>query len=252
MEASYAPARLPNLSLIELRSSSLPYRNVAIHFCYNNPAMRPALRLLQLVAGRDNRIRFRTHFGSHMEIQYSLMTFGIHKQIIPVDGVGNMRTSFMEAYFARRHEIETALGKDQPAGVIDFPGARDILLGRGKPYQEYPGNLLLAQYLDCRREEYLGVDRFEKTVINMAVTKHFKEGGARFLQRDGQAWVEVDETAARQKVASGFRTKTRRNSALHPPTEKERTHHLPQGGRNDLPLSKRPKVLQWFGSVPAP
>jgi hypothetical protein len=60
---SVEPLYLDLIRRIRILNDSLPYRNVAIHYCYNNPTIRPAMHLLQLVAGKENRVRFRTHFG---------------------------------------------------------------------------------------------------------------------------------------------------------------------------------------------
>ena len=48
----------------------LPYRNAAVHYCYNNPAVRPALNMLQIIAGKQNRLRFRTHYGECCNIVF--------------------------------------------------------------------------------------------------------------------------------------------------------------------------------------
>ena len=55
-------------------NDSLPYRNVSHHYCLNDPKFVPALSLLQLVAGKENRVRFRTHFGKLPSLNYSYST----------------------------------------------------------------------------------------------------------------------------------------------------------------------------------
>lgn len=47
-----------------LIKNSLPYRSVATHYCFNNEKIRAAMSLMQLVVGKDNRVRFRGHFGA--------------------------------------------------------------------------------------------------------------------------------------------------------------------------------------------
>ena len=42
---------------------ALPFRMAAMHFCYDDPIMRPALYAVQHVIGRSGRIRFRAHYG---------------------------------------------------------------------------------------------------------------------------------------------------------------------------------------------
>lgn len=47
----------------DILTSSLPYRIAGMHYCYDDSRLRPALALLQLVVGKEMRLRFRTHFG---------------------------------------------------------------------------------------------------------------------------------------------------------------------------------------------
>jgi hypothetical protein len=42
---------------------SLPFRMCAIHFCFSEVRLKLVLSLAQLIAGMQNRMRFRTHFG---------------------------------------------------------------------------------------------------------------------------------------------------------------------------------------------
>ena len=44
-------------------TDSLPYRNVAVHYCLNDPRMMRALAIFKLVTGKNHRLRFRTHYG---------------------------------------------------------------------------------------------------------------------------------------------------------------------------------------------
>jgi hypothetical protein len=147
-----------------------------------------------------------------MECQYMLMTFGIQKELLPVDELGNPRYSFTENFFDRRKAIEKAARSQQASDRIDFPSKRDVLLGRGKPYQAYSGNVMLAQLVDSRRDEYNRASRFEKTCISMDMVKAVKECNGRFLQRDESSggWVKVEDCAAREKISFVFRFKARK------------------------------------------
>lgn len=42
---------------------ALPFRMAAMHFCYDDPMIRPVLNLVQRAIGRQGRVRFRSHFG---------------------------------------------------------------------------------------------------------------------------------------------------------------------------------------------
>ncbi|KAG7361442.1 hypothetical protein IV203_036542 [Nitzschia inconspicua] len=195
---------------IAIIDSSIPYRSISVHYCYNMAALRPALELYQMFAGTRNRVRFRTHFGSHMECQFSLMTFGITRSILQLDDNGNLKPGVMQSFYERRRALEKAR-EDINSGRIDYPAEMDVLLGRGRPYQNYSGNTLLSNILNVRRQEYNEASRFEKTVIAYDIVKTIHENGGRFIQRNESTdgWVEVPEAVARDKVSSGFRSKAR-------------------------------------------
>jgi hypothetical protein len=42
---------------------ALPLRMAAMHYCYDDPKIRPALSILQHSIGRAGRVRFRAHYG---------------------------------------------------------------------------------------------------------------------------------------------------------------------------------------------
>lgn len=145
-----------------------------------------------------------------MECQFSLMSFGIRNNILPVDSAGELKKGLMEAFAEKRRSIEAA-HREAIGDRIDYPGENDVIFGRGRPYQEYCGNAFLAKILNARREEYNDASRFEKTVISYDVAKVIHDKGGRFLQRDETTggWSVVSESVAREKIASGFRTRTR-------------------------------------------
>ena len=149
-----------------------------------------------------------------MECCFSLMPFGIPNQILPIDESGNMKDGLMEAFVDERKTLEAARAK-AIGERIDFPSPDDVLMGRGRPYQEYSGNAFLATILNARRDEYNNADRFHKTVMSYDIVKAIHDRGGRFIQRDESTggWRVVSEAVAREKVSGGFRTRTRRQEA---------------------------------------
>jgi hypothetical protein len=176
-----------------------------------------------------------------MECQYSLITFGIAKQVLSVDGSGELKPDIVNHFFEKRTSIEAAR-KEEALGRIEYPSPRDVLLGRGKPYQEYWGNLLLGNFIDTRRDQYNKASRFEKTCISMDMVKVLQESGGRFIQRNETTggWVEVEDPVAREKVSSGFRTKTKRD--INIPLSDWRAHGIEEPNE-DQQRQKRPKVV---------
>jgi hypothetical protein len=98
--------------------------------------------------------------------------------------------------------------------IVSYPVTNDVLLGRGRPFQEFPGNVRLALLIDKYRERYFTAGRCDKAIISQHLVDTIKESKGRFLKKttDSEGWVEVSDDVARDKVSHGFRTKTRRNT----------------------------------------
>jgi hypothetical protein len=144
-----------------------------------------------------------------MECQFTLMTFGITREILQLDENGNLKPGVMQPFLEKRQALEAS--SEQDSDQIDFPRKFDVLLGRGRPYQDYSGNLALTHLLNARTEEYKNASRFEKTVISYDIVKSIHDRGGRFLQRDESTggWQKVSETMAREKVSNRLRIRIR-------------------------------------------
>lgn len=96
----------------------------------------------------------------------------------------------------------------------------DVLLGRGQPILNYPGNLRFRKIIKEHKEEYSATGKHAtKDDIARSVLSKIKETGARFLrkieenERDAlkipeevfHAWLIVDEVASLQKVKQALR-----------------------------------------------
>ena len=150
--------------------------------------------------------------GSHVECQYKLLSFGIPSNSLPVDSDGKMRSEELLRYIEKRKE------KDADIDMVErhqnnmkplTPAENDVLLGRGRPFQEWHGNLQLANIIDVHREKYGNADRAKKTAISKDVLSIVKSCNGRFLQQDKATgeWEQLSDAVAREKVSSGFRRK---------------------------------------------
>ena len=142
-----------------------------------------------------------------MEIQAKLLSFGIPMNHFPIDDDSNIigPADFCE----RRRSIEHERRKEQGSRIL-APGKLDILLGRGKPMQEWLGNLQLSSTLVANADLYnsTAMDRRgAKNELCDEIVTQIKESGGRFLKREEGAveWREVDDDMARLKVSHGFR-----------------------------------------------
>ena len=110
--------------------------------------------------------------GSDIECQYELASYGISQKTLPIDSEGRLLVDkFLERLSQKRQEEASATTND-PSMIR--PGKYDVLLGRGRPYQEYEGNLHLADIIDENRIRYQNGGRGQKSVIaSKALAKTF-------------------------------------------------------------------------------
>ena len=87
-----------------------------------------------------------------------------------------------------------------------------VLFGRGRPYQNHPGNRRLHSLVELHRDQYLQSKRFDKNVIAKKIVQIIKQSSGRFLRRAGEEqdyWVVVSDSDAREKVSTILRSKVR-------------------------------------------
>ena len=152
-----------------------------------------------------------THIYS-IECTYTLMTFGIPAEVLPVEPMGDLRIQRHVDWLNMRRQHEASMKNNnssteanQGARVV-VPGPYDVLLGRGKPLQKHPGNLRYHRLVDSYKEEYDQAQKIQKTNIALSIVQKIKDYQGRFLKQDdtGQ-WRTVDDDTARYKVAHTFR-----------------------------------------------
>jgi len=99
-------------------------------------------------------------------------------------------------------------GGNDPSG----PRKWDVLLGRGKPFQNFSGNKRMLRIVSQFKGEYALKPRDQKRLYVESALEAVLKDGARFLQRvevgDGShRWEEVDRAAAAEKVWNALRSK---------------------------------------------
>ena len=205
-----------HISKIASLARSLPNRNSAIHICSNDSAVRPAVNLGARFLETKLRIRFRLHFGSAQECIYSLMTYGIAREIIPIDANNNLSTTFFDSWLAMKEEKENGIRASRNSAsnnissetncAIVVPGQYDVLMGRGKAIEASPGNNHLRYLISVYFEKYDQAARCEKNVVCLWLLEMIEKKGGRFLKKDGQrGWARIPEQKAIDKISHDFR-----------------------------------------------
>ena len=80
---------------------SLPLNLKALHYFYDNAMMRLLLLLVVMAMGKHARSGLRIHYGSAMECQYALLTFGIPALEIPINSKGDVDARMTRAHHQR-------------------------------------------------------------------------------------------------------------------------------------------------------
>jgi hypothetical protein len=115
----------------------------------------------------------------------------------------------------RVNQSQAKFCEESPAKpyVLCDPLPDDVLLGRGKPIQQRPGNIRYREMVEKNMDRHEEGNRDAKYAVVASVVHLLKEEGSRFVKEteDGGG-VEVDEATARWKISHTFRS---RRKALH-------------------------------------
>jgi hypothetical protein len=188
---------------------AIPIRDAAIHYCYSDPKFGAAVAFISRVFEADSRTRSRLHKGTHLEVQYDLLSYGIPNSALPLsaDGVSRKKEN-MNFIRMRRAQEERIRSGDTTFQVIVVPSRKDVLFGRGKPVQTHPGNLRLSYLVEEQIGLYLKGNRQEKGAITNNVYQTMKMDSTRFLRQDNDSvFFEVDEKTAIDKISHFFRNR---------------------------------------------
>ncbi|CAJ1937027.1 unnamed protein product [Cylindrotheca closterium] len=195
---------------------SIPFHVKGFHFCYDHEIFRPIMSALQLAIGNHMRLRFRSHYGSTVEINYSLQTFGISGSLFPIAKHGNLSLDKFRNYLATviQQEREEEL---KNGGKILCPTSVDVLLGRGRHPQEHLGNLNLAELVDAHTGTYASMPSQDKRTLNCFIVQTVQGQGGRFLKRGprGEGWEVVGDEVAIDKVRNRFREAISQDKQKH-------------------------------------
>ncbi|KAG7368545.1 hypothetical protein IV203_031288 [Nitzschia inconspicua] len=154
----------------------IPVLMMGAHYCVQDSYLRQFMSSIRVAMSREVRLRSRVHYGSHEECIYALLTFGIPTKSIPISNSGELLVEKHGEFLAMRLKQETQISiadfngdsisndRSPPVRIV-VPKNADVLLGRGRPFQEHPGNMRCNFEVLAAMEEYERVSRKEKTVI---------------------------------------------------------------------------------------
>lgn len=147
------------------------------------------------------------------EMKYALYVYGINADRLPLDSDRRLNDTDFTKQVERRKAIEEANRQRQAASnIIQFPTRNDVVLGRGRPYQEFPGNKRLRQLVDQYQESYEASSKFGKTDIVIKVLQIITTLGGKFLKRESRPSDDDQKKAATSPATSSLASSSRRRS----------------------------------------
>jgi hypothetical protein len=158
--------------------------------------------------------------GSQSEVSYSLQSFGIPASIFPLTEKGEVTNDYNREMWEKRRTLERAKQKVVRVGV---PGRNDVLLGRGKGFQQHIGNVRYRHLIEEHLTQYESVSKIGKKELTEEVVEIIKEASGRFLKEDSAGWAEVGDDVARFKVSHAFRSM--RKTTAHNNKDGKNTDH---------------------------
>jgi len=210
---------------------AIPFYYACTHYLCGNPSSHALIQSLRKLMPSELRVRARSHFGSPLEIQHALRTFGIDLSLrqVPInqrdensssDGGDNEdhQDDVIEKDIRRRQQLDTKwrLTEDSyrwfVSPVACFPNPQDIIMGRNKAVgQTWPGNIryrtIIEEYVSRYiKEQDCTSHRINKTFISVEILHilHNKYE-SRFLNREETRWVVIDDVEAQVKISQALR-----------------------------------------------
>ena len=224
--------------------SWVPLRVCALHCCSDNAITGGLFRAALLGAPADIRRRNRFHNGTHTEVMYSLLGFGIPVDFFPFTPSGAIKKTNLNRWIAKNVARDIELAHEGACSGVDLPSRYDVLLGKGKPIQHHTGNVHLRVLIESHASEYEAAHLSEeKMEVIHKIFSTVKARPGRFLKKGNDGWWhESPDEDVVDKLRKAFQRRTNRKAPHH---GNDRPHTAPENGDNYVSMflqqGKRPR-----------
>jgi hypothetical protein len=191
----------------------VPLHFAGLHLCLSDLAEFLLLKVAIYRLPLNLRPRVRVHYGSSIECQYKLSSFGIPREALQMPATNEPTTVDVHfAWYRHRQQLELP---SHSAGVVEFsrstpsttivPGTKDVLFGGGQ--RTNSGNVRLQKLVISMIDEHKASSKGKKMQITDIVIKEIKKGDGRFLKQNDvtKEWEEASHTEVNRKIAHAFR-----------------------------------------------
>ncbi|CAJ1950196.1 unnamed protein product [Cylindrotheca closterium] len=194
----------------------------------------------------DKMLHPETNENTHSNVQSQTKRAQLHQTIS-----GATATSVAAL---RRSGLKFTDVDDPNALRVQNPGPGDILFGRGRGFQEHPGNQRMLKIISKYKQAYKSQKRSKKREFVEAVYDEITRDGSRFLKKlEGEnCWVEVSIPISLEKVSHTLRGKRKGEEELTPASteadasdqllhlqKRQRAHSQAESPNGGTPMGKR-------------
>lgn len=217
-----------------------PVRLVVAHNCFSEQIYKVFLSWTLKLSTQDVRARVKLHFGTTQECVYSLLSYGISAEGLPVSSTeGEVKTKRHRDWLRanatqEQRSIEGRLRPRTSNGAahlwVSIPETTDVLLGKGRNSPSHAGNTKLVKLINEHLREYNECRKGGKTEIVAKIIRLVQTDGRFLIQDNDGVWVHAEEEEVKMRVSQRFRTVQYQKAA--------------KGGGDQA--SKRPPATQFF------
>ena len=191
------------------------FRVASIHMLFDGTSFDTFFHAARGNHNKENRLRHRFHFGSPLELQYSLRSFGIiiddrlTSCSVPAPTIEDgilLRQRLEEQWWQSEAKFRNPNSEEAL-----YPNPQDVILGRNKTFTaNWPGNIAYNNLILLEAHRYAaaeGEDRFVKTSILLEIARLLKTTyHARFLVRRGTStWKALGDAEIQKKISQSMR-----------------------------------------------
>ncbi len=187
--------------------------------------------------------------GEGLELQYTLHSFGIPVDLIPLTETGNIKVKNHQRFIKVRTMLERQSDSSELMAdiAIECPRLHDVIFRVGDGYLCHPGNSMFRGWIESAFDDYDTADKDRKVEITWTLVDEVLKKG-RFLVWNKHWWTVLqDREKMRIKVVGAFKDQKRRLKAFVNVQEDTRydsdTYKFHESGRK----RKREKESSCFG-----
>jgi hypothetical protein len=202
---------------------SVPLHNAAIHCCIDDHNQYFLIKTGLAAVNAKLRARIKVHFGSHLECQYLLSTYGISGQNLPLVPASNIVDMKYHLKWCQSHIIKPRSDARRPKNdrhvtaskkpvVVTQPTVNDVLYMAGNNVNSAGNDHLRDLVAEWSPTYDSGTNEAKRRVVNEIVDEMYRSEGLFLSPANGaeSVWVLVPIEDVRSKITQMFQNRRRK------------------------------------------